>query len=486
MKFQSAMKRVTSLVVLFVFLMAFSACGNKGTVSLSEALENGTFYFGVSIAGVDVNGLTVDEAKPELDNMLSSALDRIEIELQYDGNSWILKSSDLGAHYNIDAAIEEAILIGRAGSSRENKAQIAQAKEQGINIEPVITYEQSNLDAAIAKVAAEIDSPPEEPVANFTFDGAGEVTFTPGKNGATVKKSELSTLIIDKFEKNIFPAVVQIPVETTLTTRTVEQLQANTQRISHCKTKFSSKDQNRTDNLILGASKLNGYCVAPGAKFSFNEVLGAREAANGWKEALVIVNGSDYDLGMGGGICQVSTTLYVAVVRADLQVDTRYKHSIPSSYVDRGLDATVAYGSKDLVFTNNTEYPIYIAAHVDTKSLTIEVSLFGRPLADGVTVDMRSEIMEELKPEPAEEIYDETAPAGSRVAVRKERSGYVVDVYKDYFMNGVLDRSVKLYTDTYKPVRGIVTVGVAAETPSDNIPSIDNIPDEQFIIPQEG
>lgn len=149
-----------------------------------------------------------------------------------------------------------------------------------------------------------------------------------------------------------------------------------------------SDDDERAENLRLAAEAINGYVIEPGATFSFNEVVGDTTAERGYKEAPVLYS-SGLGSSDGGGICQVSTALYIAAVKADLEIVERHPHSVPSDYAPIGLDATIVYGSRDLRIKNNTDFPITIYAKAVGQ--TVSVNLLGKPRDDGITLDNGSE-----------------------------------------------------------------------------------------------
>ncbi|MPN00334.1 hypothetical protein SDC9_147528 [bioreactor metagenome] len=259
-----------------------------------------------------------------------------------------------------------------------------------------------------------------------------------------------------------FPATIELEIESAPAKITEDELRQNITLVSSFSTKYTqANSSNRTQNLALGMQKLNGAIVDAGAKFSFNDYIGPRTPELGWLKAPTIVGGVKFEDDYGGGICQVSTTLYNAVARANMQIDQRKRHSIPSTYVDHGLDAAVAYGTTDFAFTNTSDYPIYIFAHINKDSKTITVEVYGRALENGQKLDLISKEVETY--DPAETIVqlDTTLGPDETVETVTARKGYKVEVYKNtYDKDGNLLNSEKIYTDTYKAVQGITSVGI--------------------------
>lgn len=165
-----------------------------------------------------------------------------------------------------------------------------------------------------------------------------------------------------------------------------------------------SDDDERAENLRLAAEAINGYVIEPGATFSFNEVVGDTTAERGYKEAPVLYS-SGLGSSDGGGICQVSTALYIAAVKADLEIVERHPHSVPSDYAPIGLDATIVYGSRDLRIKNNTDFPITIYAKAVGQ--TVSVNLLGKPRDDGITIDATSRVVDRYEVDDAHDAHQD-------------------------------------------------------------------------------
>lgn len=148
------------------------------------------------------------------------------------------------------------------------------------------------------------------------------------------------------------------------------------QTLATCTTKFNRGNTNRNTNIMLATKACNGYVIQPGATFSYNKVVGQRTAARGYKEAGVYVNGKT-DTGIGGGICQVSSTLFNAALESNMTIVSRSAHSLPVSYLPRGRDATVSWGGPDLKFKNPYSYPVMIGTYYSASKGTLTLSILG-------------------------------------------------------------------------------------------------------------
>lgn len=232
--------------------------------------------------------------------------------------------------------------------------------------------------------------------------------------------------------------------------------------LSSFSTRYNASAVNRSKNVALAASKINDTVLAPGDVFSYNDVVGHRTAANGFLNAPVYENSKTVD-GIGGGVCQVSTTLYSAVLYADLEIVSRQNHSLPVSYVPLGQDATVVDNAIDFKFKNNTEYPIKISASAGGG--TLSVSIIGTKPDVERTVKLSHKTVSTIQP-TSKEIQNPNLPAGQRKVVSNGKTGYVIDSTKTVYENGAAVRTESLGRSSYKMVPQEVEVGTGTATPT--------------------
>ncbi|MBQ7485945.1 MAG: VanW family protein, partial [Clostridia bacterium] len=210
----------------------------------------------------------------------------------------------------------------------------------------------------------------------------------------------------------------------------------------------TTRDRDRNVNIALSAEAINGQVVQPGATMSFNNCTGKRTSDKGYRDAHAIIGGVLID-DTGGGVCQTSSTLFNAVVRADMEIVRRYAHSWPSIYVPRGEDATVNWPNRDFVFKNTSNYPIFIRAWYEKYRITVEV--YGLIPIEFASINLVSDTIQTIKPSN-EVLYtlDESLPLGTRQAGHSKRTGYVVDTYKVYYdAEGNEIRRTKLWQTNY-------------------------------------
>lgn len=230
------------------------------------------------------------------------------------------------------------------------------------------------------------------------------------------------------------------------------------EKLAEFSTDYSSSSSARKHNIELAAGFLDGYVVAGGATFSFNSAVGARSAARGFREAPVIEDGK-YVKGIGGGVCQVSSTLYNAVIRAGMETVSVAHHSLPVSYLPGSLDAMVSEAT-DFRFLNVTPYPLRIYSECKGGKLTF--TLYGFPVyTDGESVRIRSVTVKVLECKEYERVADTEGVLKEgeyERYVSHPRNGLISEAYRDSLYRGEVVSSVRLRRDYYAPQKGVVIV----------------------------
>ncbi len=278
----------------------------------------------------------------------------------------------------------------------------------------------------------------------------GKFTFVTEADGWYLDTDCVLEGVIANLSKTTTVEVARQKIEPEVT---VEELKKNTVPMAEYRTEFAASGQNRRKNIAIAAEKLNNTVVPAGGELSFNAVVGERSEANGFVEAKIIKDG-EFVAGVGGGVCQVSTTLFNCWLKAGLGVKTAAAHSLPVSYVKPSLDAMVS-SATDLVLVNDTDYPVYVRAYVSGDF--VYFNLYGRPLdydvvLRSVTVKTLSgeyETVTEDEADPIDWAEDET----ERIIKRAE-DGLISESYRDYYVDGQLVKSERLRKNTYKMQKG--------------------------------
>lgn len=311
------------------------------------------------------------------------------------------------------------------------------------NEKAFLRYLNAEIIKDIEELCESAYIPRKEPEARLSDDG---FLYTEGQNGVRIDENDLLkkiTYSLDSSAEVVAVKVLLRPKET------VESLKKNTVELATFSTDCSTSGEGRKHNVSQACKKLDGAVVAPEGVLSFNCEVGARTESNGFKEAKVINNG-EFVSGVGGGVCQVSTTLYNAWLLSGKTVYASATHSLPVSYVSPSLDAMVSEAS-DLVLSNRGRYPAYIRTRFDGKKITVTV--YGEPI--GYSVKLRSEIIK-IIPGDYDERYGELDWAeGEEMRItKKAHDGVVSEAYRDFYKDGVLIRSEKIRRSVYRASKG--------------------------------
>ena len=433
---------IISVIVILLTMFYFYTNSQKETI-----------YSGITIKGIDVSNLTKEQAITKITEEIQSKIPE-EIILTHDDYKSTISTSALNIDFHIEDAINTAYETGRAGNLLERNFNIFKLKFSNINIEPYLSLDndalrknleeisanlpdkmiensyyieknnliitkgkegkQINIDEMVGLIQNEIYNlnfnnttpieiqtittyPSEvnlEAIHQEIYKEAKDAYYTqnpykvhPSENGLDFKISmeEAQNLLANAQDTCTIPLKVTYPK---ISTNMVGS-EAFPNLLSTFSTNYNANQTNRTTNLRLAANKINGTVLMPGQTFSYNKVVGNRTTAAGYKEAGTYVNGQIVD-GVGGGICQITTTLYNAVLYANLDIVQRTNHQFIPSYSTASRDATVVYGAIDFQFKNNREYPIKIYCSVSGG--VAKCNIFGVKTANDYEVQLTSRI----------------------------------------------------------------------------------------------
>ena len=336
----------------------------------------------------------------------------------------------------------------------ENKVieLMSEALTEG-RLSEVITFELESIDAEKIDPDKFFNEYNREAKNAECIEENGTLNITPEVIGVELDKKQTVTIIEENYDNEneyTIPAVITYPE---ITTEKLEAEYTDT-IIGTYHTDYSSSSANRKENIRLASVKINGLVLNPGEVFSFNGVVGPRTEATGYKVAHVYSGNKVVD-GIGGGICQVSSTLYNAVVLADLEIVYRTNHSIPVSYVPLGRDATVSYGTIDFKFKNDKATPVKFEVIADGNRLT--VNIYGRKKYKK-DISIETNVTGSV-PFSTTEIPDDTMYEGERKVEEAGSNGSRVEAYKIVKENGQVVSRTLLCRSNYSPVSATVRVG---------------------------
>jgi len=416
--------------------------------AISGVVHQNTYFPGIRVDGIDLGGMTREEAHALFQDRQQQTASEFALIVAAGEKRWRITSSEVPVTFNADTILTQAYNIGRVGTLEERYAQIQQVEREGANYVTGFSYDRLAVDHLVDVIGEGLDQAPVNATLDAFDPNNHTFTFSKEQNGYRIDRQLLKADILAALDAREYDRVIIPQGQTVSPTVTLDQLQGVFGKIASYTTK-TTKDRDRNTNIAISAEALNGRMVLPGQTLSFNGCTGQRTGEKGYREAGAIAGGVLVD-DTGGGVCQTSSTLFNAVVRADLEIVERSAHSWPSSYVEKGEDATVNWPSLDFVFRNNGQFPVFVVAWYANQEVTVEI--YGQMLPDGQTIDLESTVVKTVK--PSDEILyieDESLPVGTTKSGRQKRTGYVVDTYKVFKDSaGEEIRREKLWTTTYR------------------------------------
>ncbi|MDD4211385.1 MAG: VanW family protein, partial [Clostridia bacterium] len=384
------------------------------------------------------------------------------ITLKFNNKTWQLTQKDFTPNNNNHAINSAMQKYGRQGKYEEKLYYISKIKHQGFTIFQAYNFVFYKFDSVLQNIGNLVRTEPKNGVINFNPQNYPNM-FSLKKeiNGQKVDFETLYSDIDSEFNKEPNP-VINIKTISIKPEITADYLLKATEKRSVFSTSFLSSVEERKHNIKLALSALNGYRLNAGEIGSFNAITGRRLKEKGYQEANIIKNGL-FIPGLGGGVCQVSTTLYNALIRADLKVEEVHKHSIPVSYVELGFDAMVSGSSSDLKFKNTTMMPVFIRAYSQNGRAYIEI--YGKSM-ENIILKPRKEIIKVIpnagdiiEKDTTGEYKEHVEYIGDYYRVRTAHDGYEVKTYIQYYLNDVLVAEKLLRHIKYDPITGLLIEG---------------------------
>jgi len=448
LKFLSESKYKVLIIVASVLLLIIAAV----SIRIVIILNRDTFYDGVAIEGIDVSGLSIEQARELVEERLTKIVYGNSLLLNHEEMSWKIRLSDISYSFLVDEAIERAYSIGREGSVLKRLGTIRDLKSNKKNVLAEIVFSKSRLEEYITSIKKQVDE--NEKNATVTYKN-GNIIFDKENIGRFMDVDKNVNLLENRLLRRDFSSV-ELEVKKVYPKIMYKDISHIEEVISSFSTVFNSSNVNRSHNIRLACERINNKILLPGEVFSMDASLGTRTKENGYKDAPVIVKGRLIE-GVGGGVCQVTTTLYVAVLKAKLDVVERVKHSMPLGYVEPGQDATISEGYIDFKFKNSSDRACLISASVVGNKIIIK--LIGAKSISNHDVRLKSVVKERMSPPADEIIVDNELPAGTVEIERESVQGLKVEVYRETYENNKLIESEKISEDIYKPIQGRKRIG---------------------------
>ena len=502
-----------SFVVIFIII-----CSVIG-INAYNILKYDYIYQGVYVEDLHIGGESKFSATEKLVDSYQRPLEDRSITLTGKGINQDITYGDINAVYTIKQAVSQAYNVGREGNIINRLLVISRTKKQNVNINLNIAADNEKIADNVREFAHKTNIPVEEHkidihqeqikiskgingeklnekeaiekiIEAVTAKEKGIITLTYNEvapqdinvdilyDEIFIAPKDASYEVVD-YRTNIIPDVIGrkfdkqkahvlidegksqqeifIPLIREQPLLVQQQLEAILFRdeVSSYTTNFDASNEGRSHNIELASGKIHGTVLAPGQEFSFNEVVGKRTREMGYQNANVYFGNEIVD-GIGGGICQVSSTLYNTVLYYDLKITRRFNHSMTVSYVPLGQDAAVAYGILDFAFVNNTEWPIKIVAEMEKGRNTFKI--LGTNEKPGKTVALEYEVLKE-EPFSIKQKEDEELEKGKKVIKQTGGKGYVVNTYKIIKQEGEVKSRELITRSSYHPIKQIEIIG---------------------------
>ena len=492
------------LFLLIIFSVFFSLIN----------INNNNIFNGISINNIDISGMSKEEANAKISNLIQNKKDK-NLNIKIDSEENVTTTFDyLEVNYNLKNCINEAFNIGRSGNIFKNNFEILNLLFNKKNLNLNIEINTDNLNSLVDELSSNLDN---KVIQSSYYIENNNLIITKGQSGNTINIEDFSNNLynilnnltstenfieaktmfvkpepinIDKiyadiykevknayYEENqfkVYPETIGIsfdlanaksliekdqteyviPLEYSYPEITINDLNINIfkDKLSFFTTYYDTSNKDRAKNLELSAEKINGKILSPGEEFSYNSIVGERTISAGYKEAKIYSNGKVVD-GIGGGICQLSSTLYNSAFFANLDITERYNHQFLTSYVPEGRDATVVYGVKDFKFKNNRTFPIKIEAKVSSGVVSCAIYGIKEDLEYDVSFDVEKVSVTDA---PIKYEYDSSLKSTDKIIKQRGSNGMTVNVYKILKLNGSIVSKTFISQDIYKSLEKII------------------------------
>ena len=437
-----AIGAVALVVIIFIGIMCMQFKGEK--------IAKNTY-----VNGVNIGKLTKSQAKQELAKKYKLE----NVDFNYNDKSWKVKSKDLNLSTDLDKTVENAYNLNRKSAFFGNLSKTISANfGKKSNLVVAINYDKNKLKAEMEKIAKEIDVD----VKDATLDISGEkVKVIPDSDGLKMDISKSMENFDNQTKKGNYKN--ELVVKATPAKVKKEQLAHIDTNLGTYSTTFKTSQINRSINIKLATDNISNVLLMPGETFSFNKHTGKRSKENGYKSAPVIMEG-EMEEDYGGGVCQVSSTLYNSVLYAGLEIVNVKNHTIPSSYVPKGRDATVADSGIDFLFKNNLKHPVYIKNYVSGNQIVCNIYGSAED-KQNITISTK---LDGVSQTTMKRVNDPTMPKGKEKVDKSGRNAYSVSTYRTFNdANGKKIKTEKIANSYYPKKEGIILVGTMEPKPEE-------------------
>ena len=416
----------------------------------------------VRIGSIEVGGLTIEEAEQKVQDYINKVQSR-QVVINIEEEQIQSTAVELGFTCDAKDSVEEAYALGKKGNIFARLKALGKTEPEDKKFELEYVVDETVLRSYVEERCIPYNIKAKNSKLKLV---SGAFKATKSHNGMEVQVDDTVTLIRQALLEDIGEEQLEVTavVKITKAKYTQEQVAKCQDLLGSYSTSYATSISARKTNVQVAASRINGTVVYPGKTFSTIKVIKDRTVENGYAVAAEYSSGKVVD-GVGGGVCQVSTTLYNAVINAELEIVERAPHSMVVAYVDVARDAAIAGDYKDFKFKNNTDVPIYIAAVADGSTLSFRI--YGEETrASNRTLKFESKVLETIQPGEPKITEDPTLPASYRSVTQSAHVGYKSQLWKIIYEDGVEVDRVQVNSSVYAAEPEYITVGKQEASPS--------------------
>ncbi len=420
-----------------------------------------TIASGVHVEGVDLSGMSLEEARGALQTKVDQ-MASTPVSLTIGGNVVTSSLADMGyTCTNLDI-VNDLARIGKSGNIVERYKEQKDLENNTVDYPLEFTVDRSRVREIVGGCSVYNTDPVE---GQLLIGSDGYPYVEGGTDGITLKKKKSVKAVMNAIRNWTGGEIsVDLVVDVTSPEVSAETLSLVKDVLGQATTDYSASSAARATNVQNGCHLIDGTLLWPGEEFSVTRAVTPFSAENGYQPAPTYEENRTVD-SYGGGICQVSTTLYNAALKAEMDITARSNHTMMVSYVEPSKDAAIAEGSMDMCFVNNTDAPIYIEGYCSGGQITFVI--FGhetRP--ENRTLQFTSKVLATMQPEGFSLYPDATQPVGYVLQTQSPHTGYQAELWKEIYVDGVLTDEYRINSSYYQAVGTIYSIGVATADPS--------------------
>ncbi len=439
--------------MIIIFLQVLLGTGGAAWVTHQRSLHGDNIAPGTRVSGVYLGGLPSDEARKLLQEKLAIP---DSIGVHWNDRAFQIPLDHGVASYNVDKAVQDALRVGRETyeSHTPHWGDFIRWFPRETELTATLEVAPSYLEMQLKQIKQKIDTAAVD--AELSMENQVPVVRREVEGVRLDVQRSLETILTHLQDSQ--QEEIPLQVERLRPAVTAEDLPDYSQRLAYATTLLDLERENRLHNINLAVETISPTVIEPGEIVSLNDTLGPASRETGYLEDLVIEN-RQFVPGIGGGICQVATTIYQAALKAELDIMQRSNHSRPVTYVPLGQDATLSYNRIDLQIRNNREFPVMLVGRMNE---SLRFDFYGAEIIADRRVELVTEKEEVLEPRLVTQ-YTSSLPKGTTRIVQQGEKGYIVNVYRVIYEGDQKVARELISTDTYWPINELVHEGTREE-----------------------